>query len=273
MRRAFSRGLLLLAFGAVLVFVFLPAARLHAVTGLRILMAMSIELPYAAPPSVPEWTALPAAARLQDVRRRVQPQLERELIARGLRLGRPVFIRIFKESREFELWVQDEASAWKKFRTYPIATYSGSLGPKLAEGDGQAPEGFYDVVRERMNPASRYHLAFNIGYPNAHDRHHARTGSLIMVHGDRVSIGCFAMTDPVIEEIYLLVAEALENGQRSVAVHSFPFRMTPERMQQAVTSGGSWLAFWENLRVGYDAFEKTGRIPKVSVREGRYEFH
>jgi murein L,D-transpeptidase YafK len=234
---------------------------------------MSIDLPYAAPTSVQEWTAMPAAARLQDVRRRVQPQLERELTARGLRLGRPVFIRIFKESHEFELWLQDEASAWKLFRTYPIATYSGSLGPKLAEGDRQAPEGFYDVVRERLNPASRYHLAFNIGYPNAYDRHHARTGSLIMVHGDRVSIGCFAMTDPVIEEIYLLVADALENGQRSVAVHSFPFRMTPERMQQAVTSGGEWLAFWENLRAGYDAFEKTGSPPKVSVREGRYEFH
>lgn len=269
MRRAFS-ALLLLVLTALLVIVFHSSARLHAVTGLRILSAMSIELPYAAPPSAKEWTALPAAERLEDVRRRVKPLLERELAARGLRLGRPVFIRIFKESREFELWVQDEASVWKLFRTYPIATYSGSLGPKLAEGDGQAPEGFYDVVRERLNPASRYHLAFNIGYPNAFDRHHERTGSLIMVHGDRVSIGCFAMTDPVIEEIYLLVAGALENGQRSVPVHSFPFRMTAERMEQAAAE--PWSAFWQNLRLGHDYFSQNGRPPAVSVRDGRYEF-
>jgi murein L,D-transpeptidase YafK len=269
MRRAFS-ALLLLVLTALLVIVFHSSARLHAVTGLRILSAMSIELPYAAPPSAKEWTALPAAERLEDVRRRVKPLLERELASQSLRLGRPVFIRIFKESREFELWVQDEASVWKLFRTYPIATYSGSLGPKLAEGDGQAPEGFYDVVRERLNPASRYHLAFNIGYPNAFDRDHARTGSLIMVHGDRVSIGCFAMTDPVIEEIYLLVAGALENGQRSVPVHSFPFRMTAERMEQAAAE--PWSAFWQNLRLGHDYFSRNGRPPAVSVRDGRYEF-
>jgi len=270
MRRAALFALFLLVLIAVLVIVFYPSVRLHASTGVRILTAMSIELPYAAPPSAKEWTALPAAGRLQDVRSRVQPLLERELAARGLRLGQPVFIRIFKESREFELWVQDQASAWKLFRTYPIATYSGSLGPKLAEGDGQAPEGFYDVVRERLNPASRYHLAFNIGYPNAYDRHHARTGSLIMVHGDRVSIGCFAMTDPVIEEIYLLVAGALENGQRSVPVHSFPFRMTAERMEQAAAE--PWSAFWQNLRIGHDYFSRNGRPPAVSMREGRYEF-
>lgn len=269
MRRAFS-ALLLLVLTALLVIVFHSSARLHAVTGLRILSAMSIELPYAAPPTAKEWTALPANGRLEDVRRRVKPLLERELAAKSLRLGRPVFIRIFKESREFELWLQDETSAWKLFRTYPIATYSGSLGPKLAEGDGQAPEGFYDVVRERLNPASRYHLAFNIGYPNAYDRHHARTGSLIMVHGDRVSIGCFAMTDPVIEEIYLLVAAALENGQRSVPVHSFPFRMTAERMEQVASE--PWSAFWQNLRLGHDYFSRYGRPPAVSVRDGRYEF-
>jgi murein L,D-transpeptidase YafK len=229
-----------------------------------------VALPYPPPPSREQWKTMPASERLADVNRRVKPLLEQKLVESGLRLGKPVFIRLFKETRELEVWFQDASKAWKTFRTYPIACFSGELGPKQREGDRQAPEGFYSVTSKQLNPASSYHLAFNIGYPNAFDLHHQRTGSLIMVHGDEVSVGCYAMTDAVIEEIYLLVSAALENGQSQVPVHCFPFRFTDERMQKA--KGEPWFSFWENLRKGYQHFEMKSVIPSVFVEQGRYRF-
>ena len=227
-------------------------------------------LPYPPPPSRVPWRTMPASERLADVNRRVKPLLEKKLVERGLRLGNRVFIRLFKESGEFELWLQDAAGVWKPFRTHRIACFSGELGPKQREGDKQAPEGFYTVTSKQLNPASSYHLAFNIGYPNAFDLHHQRTGSLIMVHGDEVSVGCYAMTDAVIEEIYLLVTAALENGQPQVPVHCFPFRFTDERMQKA--KGEPWYSFWENLREGYQHFETNRVVPKITVEQGHYRF-
>lgn len=229
-----------------------------------------IELPYAPPPAPEEWKKLPAPRRLEDVRLRVRGLLAQELDTRGLKEGNHVFIRLFKESYELELWMKPARGGWKLFRTYPIACLSGVIGPKQKEGDMQAPEGFYAVTAERLNPASSYHLSFNIGYPNAYDLHHQRTGSHIMVHGDQASVGCYAMTDPVIEEIYLLVSAALENGQREVPVHCFPFRFTAERMRQAQAS--PWLGFWKNLQAGYEAFEKRHVPPQASVRDGQYVF-
>ena len=237
---------------------------------MRELTFIPIKLPYAPPPAPEVWKKLPASHRLEEVRTRLLPLLTHELDACGLKQGNPVFIRLFKESYELELWMKPSREGWKLFRTYPVACLSGVLGPKQREGDMQAPEGFYTVTSKQLNPASNYHLAFNIGYPNAYDLHYRRTGSHIMVHGDQASVGCYAMTDPVIEEIYLLVSSAFENGQLEVPVHCFPFRFTAERMQQAQES--PWLGFWQNLREGFDAFEKHQIPPQASVREGKYVF-
>lgn len=209
------------------------------------------------------------AERAQQIAQRVAPQLKRDLTAKGLSWGSPVFLRIFKEERELELWVQ-KGVRFVKFRSYPIAAMSGRLGPKLAEGDRQAPEGFYFVPPTMMNPQSRYHLAFNIGFPNRYDTVNGCTGSFIMVHGDQQSIGCFAMTDAKIEEIYTLCDAALHGGQPFFRVHSFPFRMTPDRMAEA--QGSPWEEFWKNLQQGYLWFERTKVPPNVEVREGRYHF-
>ncbi len=176
--------------------------------------------------------------RVAAARENVQPQL-------GAFFGLPVFIRIVKESWLLELWVQHEGT-WQILKTYPIAGMSGTLGPKQAEGDEQAPEGFYDVVPERLTPRSRYHLGMNIGYPNAYDLSLGRTGSFIMIHGGNESVGCFAMTDEGIEEIYSMVYEAFRAGQKRVEVHIYPFEMTDARMQREKDSPHT--DFWRSLQ-------------------------
>jgi murein L,D-transpeptidase YafK len=202
---------------------------------------------------------LPATPDLAD--------LSGRLTARGLVLGDPVFVRIFKREFELELWMQ-RGGQFERFAVYPICHWSGDLGPKLREGDGQAPEGFYTVTAAALNPASRWHRAFDLGYPNAFDRAHARTGSHLMVHGGCRSVGCFAMTDAVIDEIWHLITAALNGGQKRFHVHVFPFRMTPENL--ARRQNGRWGAFWLELARAYAAFEATHLPPRIGVCAGRY---
>jgi murein L,D-transpeptidase YafK len=209
--------------------------------------------------------------REEAAAQRVRPALKRDLKAAGLHFGDPVFLRAFKEERVLEVFVRRrEQGKFALFRSYPIAAASGRPGPKLREGDGQVPEGFYYVPPSAMKPDSIYHLAFNIGYPNAYDRAHGRTGSHIMIHGNRVSIGCLAMTDAKIEEIYTLCAAAHANGQKFFRVHLFPFRMTDERMRREGDS--EWIGFWRNLKQGHDWFEEKGLPPDVTVKDGVYHF-
>jgi len=202
---------------------------------------------------------------------KVEPLLKPALAAKSLKMGSPVFIRAFKQERELELWMKPaDSEKFVLFKTYPIAAASGKLGPKQAEGDRQVPEGFYFVPPSMMNPRSRFHLAFNIGYPNQFDRAHGRTGSFIMVHGSDVSIGCLAMTDQKIEEIYSLCDAAHRAGQKFFRVHIFPFRMSEEKMRQC--RGHRWRPFWKNLEKGYRWFEEKRTIPNVSVQDKRYHF-
>ena len=225
------------------------------------------------------WTSImatqcapPSSDRSRKVIDRLTPHLTQELATKELQFGAPIFIRILKESRELELWVQHSSGPYKHFKTYAIAAYSGTLGPKLQEGDRQAPEGFYTVPAKSLHPTSSYHLALNIGYPNAYDRAHDRTGSFIMIHGKRASIGCFAMTDPRIEEIYTLAHAALRQGQPHIHVHSYPFHMTPERLANLNPGESKWLPFWQNLKQGYDHFQTTKLPPNVTVKNKHYTF-
>src|SRR3954453_17203174 len=107
----------------------------------------------------------------------------------------PIFIRIFKEESQLEVWKQKQNGDYALLNSYAICRWSGELGPKLKEGDYQAPEGFYTITPAQMNPNSAYYLSFNMGYPNAYDKAWGRTGSQLMVHGDCSSRGCYAMTD------------------------------------------------------------------------------
>jgi murein L,D-transpeptidase YafK len=226
------------------------------------------QLPFAAGKNA---TPLPGPERAKAAADRVRPGLQRDLTALGLHFGDPVFFRAFKEEKQLEAWVRRRGTGkYMLFRTWPIAAQSGKPGPKLAEGDGQVPEGFYHTTPALMKPDSTFHLAINIGYPNAYDRHHGRTGSFIMIHGNRVSIGCLAMTDEKIEEIYTLCDAALTNGRKLVRVHVFPFRMSAGRM--AKETSNEWFDFWKQLQQGYDFFEKNRIPPEVGVRNGRYHF-
>ena len=229
-------------------------------------LLMTVATTAQAQPAPDNWQSLTGEQRLADLHARRDADVKAALTAQGLALGDPVFIRIIKESRELELWLKPATAAtYNLLQTYRIAYFSGTLGPKTKEGDLQAPEGFYATTRQLMNPASKYHLAFNIGYPNAHDQALGRTGSFIMVHGKNVSIGCFAMTDPIIEEIYLIVDAALSAGQASVPVQCYPFRMTAERL--AAAKDNPWHALWRSLKPAWDAFEQT-KVPPA-VEQGR----
>lgn len=187
---------------------------------------------------------------------------------KGMDTGQPVFIRIFKEESELEVWKQRADGRFYHFKSYPICTWSGELGPKLKEGDKQSPEGFYTVARTQMNPNSQFYLAFNLGYPNAFDKAHKRTGSALMVHGNCKSVGCYAMTDGLMEEIYALVREAFVGGQETIHVHAFPFRMTDANMQRHAKH--DWYPFWKTLKQGYDHFEFARQTPEIAVCQRSY---
>jgi murein L,D-transpeptidase YafK len=195
-------------------------------------------------------------------------QTQALLAQNGMTEESPVLIRIFKAESELEIWKAKDDGRFYRFKTYPICDWSGGLGPKINQGDRQAPEGFYLVSQTQMNPKSKYHLAFNIGFPNAYDRSNGWTGADIMVHGDCKSAGCFAMTDGVVEEIYILAREALAGGQPAFQVQAYPFRMTAANL--AKHKGEKWYDFWRNLKEGYDYFETTHLPPKIEVCDKQY---
>lgn len=199
---------------------------------------------------------------------RVRGELAPVLADKKLTWGAPVYLRIFKEEKKVEVWLQD-ATEFKLFTSYPVCSYSGKLGPKIAEGDRQSPEGFYEVTDDKLNPRSSYHLSFNLDFPNLYDRSNGRSGSFIMVHGSCVSIGCYAITDTNIEKVYALMNAAFHAGQDKVQVHIFPFQMTAANMDKYKNS--EWYEFWSDLKPAYDAFEKDkSRLPEILVQDARY---
>lgn len=223
---------------------------------------------FAALPAATAAATLPDSARARTAVARVRPALVADLAALGLRLGAPVFLRICKAESTLEAFV-DDGQRYRHFRSFPICAWSGQLGPKLREGDGQSPEGFYTVRPRQLNPASQFHLSFDLGFPNAYDRAHGRTGSYLMVHGRCVSIGCYAMTDPLIEQIWTLLSAALAAGQSAVQVHAFPFRMDADDAESRIAAAAH-ADFWGQLRAGWQAFEASGLPPRVAVRGQRY---
>ncbi|MFA5957246.1 murein L,D-transpeptidase family protein [Hyphomicrobium sp.] len=198
--------------------------------------------------------------------------LQERLREKSVTLASPILIRIFKAESELEIWKQTaKDGAFVLFATYPICHWSGTLGPKLRDGDRQAPEGFYTVSRTQARHVGRWPISIDVGYPNILDQSQARTGSDILIHGGCSSIGCFAMTNPVSEEIHQLTLAAIDAGEDLVPVQILPFRMTNENM--IAQNASPWKPFWNNLKEGYDLFEQTKRPPMIGVCSGRYVFN
>jgi murein L,D-transpeptidase YafK len=206
--------------------------------------------------------------------RHMQPLSEKMLAdfeAKGMEKESAILVRIFKEEAELEVWKEDKTGRFALLKTYPICRWSGDLGPKIKEGDRQAPEGFYPISPGLMNPNSNYYLAINTGFPNAYDRANGRTGGFLMIHGDCSSRGCYAMTDEQIGEIYALAREAFFGGQKSFQIQAYPFKMTPQNLARHRNS--PHMAFWKMIKQGYDHFEVTRLEPKVDVCERHYVFN
>jgi murein L,D-transpeptidase YafK len=193
--------------------------------------------------------------------------LDARLKEKGLKRGDAVFLRVFKSELELELWMQ-QGDRFVHFASYPICYYSGRLGPKLRQGDKQSPEGFYTVSKGQLNPNSRWYRSFNVGFPNLLDQSHRRSGAHLMVHGGCSSIGCYAMTNAVIAEIWALTTAALDGGQGAFPIHIFPFRLTETRLSAYADS--PWAGFWRDMKAGYDLFEATHIPPQISVCQKRY---
>ena len=211
---------------------------------------------------------VPESRRSEAAIQRVQGDLKHDLGAQGLEYGAPIFIQITKIPAELTVFVQNADGTFDPFRTYEICSYSGGLGPKKREGDGKSPEGFYRVRAQQMNPASSYHLSFNLGYPNAFDRRQGYTGDYLMVHGRCVSIGCYAMTDPVMDEIWTLMAASFQHGQGEIGVHIFPYKMNwPMR---SVPPNHPDRAFWQTLAPAWKAFTQDQVPPRITVAGGQY---
>ena len=200
----------------------------------------------------------------------LSPQMLALLQQKNMPKESPILVRIFKEDSELAVWKQDTTGRFQLLKVYPICRWSGDLGPKVHEGDRQAPEGFYTITPDLMNPNSNYYLAINTGFPNAFDKANDRHGAFLMIHGDCSSRGCYAMTDEQIGEIYSLAREAFLGGQQSFQIQAYPFRMTPANLARHRTNPN--MAFWKMIKVGNDHFEATHLEPKVDVCDRHYVF-
>ncbi len=192
-----------------------------------------------------------------------------EFAARNLKLGSPVFLRVYKQSSKMELWVE-KGPRYELFKTYSICRWSGGLGPKMYEGDRQSPEGLYHITAEDLIVNPRWHRAMNINYPNRFDVINGRGGSGILIHGKCGSVGCFAIQDNNVEEVYDAVRAALHSGQVSIPVLALPFSFAA--YAPAVEDTLKLNEFWTDLRRADLLFNRDRVPPTAWVCDGRYYF-
>ncbi|PHM73841.1 hypothetical protein Xkoz_01345 [Xenorhabdus kozodoii] len=184
------------------------------------------------------------------------------------RIGAKLFIQIFKEEKLLELYTKDHTGHYQLTQRYAICNYSGGLGPKTRQGDFKSPEGFYHVSLKQLKPNSRYYRAINLGYPNEFDKSKGYSGSNLMIHGECKSIGCYAMTNRYMDEIYQYVESALHHGQHEIKINIYPFRMTPQNMKRHKNNDN--YLFWKQLQPAYEYFAQNSLPATVSVIGGQY---
>ncbi|HEX5748529.1 MAG TPA: L,D-transpeptidase family protein [Archangium sp.] len=225
------------------------------------------------------WAALPAGAadkKVEAVRRAREPEVAKLFTKAGVSWPpEELYVRAFKQERELEVWAGARGERLRKVKTFPFCAASGDVGPKRREGDEQVPEGFYTL--DQFNPRSQFHLSMRVSYPNEADRRLGERplGGAIYVHGNCMSIGCIAIQDGPIEELYLMVLAARGKMKRDVPIHIFPRRLDARglaALEQHPRATPRLVAFWRGLEPGWRLFEETRRPPRVSVdaRTGAY---
>jgi murein L,D-transpeptidase YafK len=191
---------------------------------------------------------------------------------------RELFLRALKREQTLEVWAGNEGGKTLQLLvTYPLTAFSGVLGPKRREGDRQIPEGVYHI--DRFNPRSAFHMSIGLNNPNSAERRfadHKKPGGDIFIHGRAASVGCLAIGDEAIEELYVLATDVSEIAQHPIPVHIFPARMNEPEWKPSETTEAeenpALTAFWENLRPIYARFEETRIPPEVKVEaDGRYQ--
>jgi len=216
--------------------------------------------------------------RVAQALRIKEDTLKKQFAAVGLQWpAKQVYIRSFKYDSQLEVWIRNNnAEEFKLFKTYKVCAMAGALGPKRMEGDYQVPEGFYYI--NEFNPKSDYHLSLKINYPNPSDRILSdiqRPGGGIYIHGSCVTVGCIPIMDPQIEEVYLIAANAKNNGQDYIPVHIFPIRFnnakSMEYLSKVTKDDQDLQKFAVHLKTVYDYFEKEKKLPLISIsKTGEY---
>jgi len=241
--------------------------------GAALVAVLSLALAAPAPAQVSK------ATRVVKARQARGEQVKALFTAKGLTYPAPrLFLRAFKHEDQLELWAGKKGEPLVLIKTFAICSKSGELGPKRRRGDLQVPEGFYRI--NHFQPWSNFHLSLKVNYPNDSDRklgYRRDPGGDIFIHGACVTIGCLPLEDGPIEELFLAVLDTHNAGGRPIPVHIFPTRMDEAgmaRLAKLAADGAPHLAFWNNLKPGYEAFERTRKVPKVWIEpeSGRYRF-
>lgn len=200
-------------------------------------------------------------------------QLSKDLNKAGVKNQFELLIMAYKAEGKLELWLKPAGNTkYTLFKTYDFCAHSGTLGPKIKEGDGQTPEGFYKV--SVFNPMSNFHLSLGINYPNKVDLVRTgkdqKPGNDIYLHGSCVTIGCIPLTDDKIKEVYITAVEARNNGQQEIPVFIFPFKMTDAKLKKYNIQFPAHAQFWSTLQSAYQYFDENKTLPKITQVKDRY---
>lgn len=210
--------------------------------------------------------------RVSEVFRRKEDTLKAQFKAKDLEWpARNIYIRSFKYDSELEVWIRNEATEpFKLFKVYKVCALAGTLGPKRMEGDYQVPEGCYFINDFKHN--SVYHLSLGLNYPNSSDKilsDSLQPGSDIYIHGSCVTTGCIPITNPQIEELYILSLHAHNAGQDFIPVHIYPVRYNvPKSMQyleNLMKEDKDLRAFEDRLKKVHDHFEQRKKLPVIGI--------
>jgi murein L,D-transpeptidase YafK len=213
-------------------------------------------------------------SRVKTAYEKKWPVLKALLTSKNLQTDKfDLYLRAFKQDGLLEVWAKNKTDKqYQLLKTFPVCATSGALGPKRKQGDGQVPEGFYEIAA--FQPHSNYHLALKVGYPNKSDRLKATgsdPGGDIMIHGNCVTIGCIPIQNEPIEELYVLCVEA-KNRNSILYTDIYPFKFN-EKNTTAINlnQNSETVLLWNSLKKAYDHFELNHTLPKITTdTKGNY---